>query len=91
MECADLRQLACSPMSLQQIISSKLNSFYEKVTRVIDEGRAVDVVYMDFSEVFDTIPHGMLKHKLMMHGTHRDLVTSKIIIKKTEKINIKIV
>uniref|UniRef100_A0A493T6L3 Reverse transcriptase domain-containing protein n=1 Tax=Anas platyrhynchos platyrhynchos TaxID=8840 RepID=A0A493T6L3_ANAPP len=38
-----------------------LISFYDKVTRWVDEGRAVDVVYLDFSKAFDTISHSILK------------------------------
>ena len=32
------------------------------------EGRAVDVVYMDLSKVFDKVPHGKLVQKLKSHG-----------------------
>eukprot|EP00061_Rhincodon_typus_P010609 g35035.t1 len=39
---------------------------------VIDEGRAVDIVYMDFSKAFDKIPHGRLIQKIKMHGTCLD-------------------
>lgn len=35
-----------------------------KVTCLIDEGKAVDVVYLDFSEVSDTISHSILWDKL---------------------------
>ncbi|KAK4828528.1 hypothetical protein QYF61_026950 [Mycteria americana] len=31
-----------------------LISFYDKVTRLVDEGKAVDVVYLDFNKAFDT-------------------------------------
>ena len=36
---------------------TSLISFYGKVTRLVDEGQAVDVVYLDFSKAFDTVPH----------------------------------
>ena len=39
---------------------TNLVEFFEVVTKTIDEGRAVDVVYMDFSKAFDKVPHGRL-------------------------------
>ena len=34
----------------------------------MDEGKAVDVVYLDFSKAFDTVPHNTLVEKLAAHG-----------------------
>ena len=45
-----------------------LISFYDKVTRLVDEGKAVSVAYLDFSKAFDTIPHNILVEKLAAHG-----------------------
>eukprot|EP00061_Rhincodon_typus_P007551 g29361.t1 len=45
----------------------------QEATRVIDDGRAVDVVYMDFSKAFNKVPHGGLIEKIKMHGIYRDL------------------
>ncbi|PJG60108.1 RNA-directed DNA polymerase, partial [Aeromonas cavernicola] len=39
---------------------TNLIEFFEEVTRNVDEGKAVDVVYMDFSKAFDKVPHGRL-------------------------------
>eukprot|EP00061_Rhincodon_typus_P013808 g40407.t1 len=44
-----------------------------KVTKTIDESRAVDVVYMDFSKAFDKILHGRLILKVKSHGIHTEL------------------
>ena len=38
------------------------------MTHLVDEGKVVDVVYMDFSMVFDTVPHNILVEKLSAHG-----------------------
>ncbi|KAK4821145.1 hypothetical protein QYF61_014240 [Mycteria americana] len=42
--------------------------FYDKVTRVVDEGKAVDLVDLGFGKAFDTVLHRILLEKLAAHG-----------------------
>ncbi|NXR49252.1 RTJK polymerase, partial [Hippolais icterina] len=50
---------------------SNLISFYDQVTHLLDAGKAVDVVYLDFSKAFDTVSHSTLLEKLAAHSLDR--------------------
>ena len=47
---------------------SNLLAFLDKVTKCVDDGDSVDVVYLDFVTAFDKVPHQRLLQKLSNHG-----------------------
>ena len=40
----------------------------EEITKLLDEGIPVDVLYMDFMKAFDSVPHERLLKKIKAHG-----------------------
>ena len=48
--------------------TTNLLEFLEKVTSEVDQGNALDIVYLDFSKAFDKVPHRRLLEKIRAHS-----------------------
>ncbi|PKU41873.1 rna-directed dna polymerase from mobile element jockey-like [Limosa lapponica baueri] len=48
--------------------STNLIAFYDVITGWLHEGRAADVIYLDFSKASDTVSHNILIRKLRKYG-----------------------
>ena len=45
-----------------------MSEYLEDITEAMDNGKDVDVIYLDFCKAFDKIPHRRLLKKLEKYG-----------------------
>ena len=48
--------------------------FFEEITKLVDEGSPVDVIYLNFQKAFDKVPHQRLILKLKSHGMGNSII-----------------
>ena len=48
--------------------------FFEEITKWVDEGSPVDVIYLDFQKTFDKVPHQRLILKLKSHDMGNSII-----------------
>ena len=53
---------------------NKYVMFLEEITKWIDEGSPVDIIYLDFQKAFDKVPHQRLLLKLKAHGIGEGII-----------------
>ena len=54
--------------------SQHLLCYLEEITKWVDEGSPVDVIYLDFQKAFDKVPHQRLILKLKSHGMGNSII-----------------
>jgi hypothetical protein len=54
--------------------ASNLTVFLDKATEAIDDGKSVDIFYLDFAKAFDKVPRRRLITKLRAKGLDPEVV-----------------
>ncbi|KAJ7410213.1 hypothetical protein WISP_109926 [Willisornis vidua] len=56
----------------EQMTSATIITFFDETATWMDQKRAMDIVYLDFSKAFDTVSHNILINKLRKCGLDED-------------------
>ena len=48
--------------------------FFEEITKWVDEGSSVYIIYLDFQKAFDKVPHQKLILKIKSHGMGNSII-----------------
>ena len=53
---------------------TNLLCFLEEITKWVDDGSPVDVIYLYFQKAFDKVPHQIRIRKLKLHGMGNSII-----------------
>ena len=54
---------------------TQLLTVYDQISKVLDNSGQTDIIYLDLSKAFDSVPHHLLCHKLKAFGFHGRLLS----------------